>query len=214
AEGGQDFLCLLPQRVGDADHGGQLPPYCQIQVRILRRQGIKAFLLALWNDAALILKDKVGAADENLLLIDGACDAVSHQILHLGVVLFVAQAPALGLLHHGVGHGMGEVLLQAGGQPQHFGFLFAAEGHHLSHRGQAWVRVPVLSKTMVSAAATASRNLPPLTVIWARPASRMAERTARGMASFSAQEKSTISTDRARATFRVRAKLMRLPAKV
>ena len=28
-EGGQNFLRLLPQRVGDADHGGQLPPYCQ-----------------------------------------------------------------------------------------------------------------------------------------------------------------------------------------
>ena len=47
----------------------------------------------------------------------------------------MAQAPALGLLHHGVGHGMGEVLLQTGSQPQHFGFLFATEGHHLSHPG-------------------------------------------------------------------------------
>ena len=102
---------------------------------ILRRQGVKAFLLALWNDAALILKDKVRAADEDSLLIDGACDAVSHQILHLGVVLLVAQAPALRLLHHGVGHGMGEVLLQAGGQPQHFGFLLGAERYHLSHPG-------------------------------------------------------------------------------
>ena len=82
-EGGQNFLRLLPQRVGDADHGGQLPPYCQIQVGILRRQRIKAFLFVLWNDAPLILKNKVGAADEDSLLIDGACDAVSHQILHL-----------------------------------------------------------------------------------------------------------------------------------
>ena len=81
-------------------------------------------------------------------------------------------------------------------------------------RGQAWVRVPVLSKTMVSAFATASRNFPPLTVMCSRPASRMAEITARGMASFRAQEKSTISTDKARVTFRVRARLTRLPAKV
>ena len=79
----EDFLRLLPQRVGDADHGGQLSAYGQVQVRILRRQGVKAILFALRNDAALILKDEVGAADEDPLLIDGACDAVSHQILHL-----------------------------------------------------------------------------------------------------------------------------------
>ena len=47
----------------------------------------------------------------------------------------MTQAPAFGLLHHGVGHGMWEVFLQTGSQPQHFGFLFAAEGHHLSHPG-------------------------------------------------------------------------------
>ena len=69
--------------------------------------------------------------------------------------------------------------------------------------GQARVRVPVLSKMMVSAWARASRNLPPLTVVWLPLASRMADSTARGMASFRAQEKSTISTDRERVTFRV-----------
>ena len=134
-EGGQNFLRLLPQRVGDADHSGQLPPYCQIQVGILRRQGVKALLFAFRNDAALILKDKVGAADEDPLPIYGAGDAVGHQIFHLGVVLLVTQAPALRLLHHGVGHGMGKVFLQAGGQPQHFGFLLGAERYHLSHPG-------------------------------------------------------------------------------
>ena len=41
------------------------------------------FLIFLGDNAALILKNKVGAADEDSLLIDGACDAVSHQILHL-----------------------------------------------------------------------------------------------------------------------------------
>ena len=80
--------------------------------------------------------------------------------------------------------------------------------------GQAWVRVPVLSKMMVSALAVASRNLPPLTVMCSRPASRMADMTAKGIASFKAQEKSTMSTDRARVTFRVRSKSSRLPAKV
>ena len=50
---------------------------------------------------------------------------------------------------------------------------------------------------------TASRYFPPFTVTWKRLASLMAERTARGMDSFKAQEKSTISTDRARVTLRV-----------
>ena len=80
--------------------------------------------------------------------------------------------------------------------------------------GQARVRVPVLSNTMVSARAMVSRNFPPFTVICSRPASRMADSTASGMASFKAQEKSTISTDKARVTFRVRIRLSRLPAKV
>ena len=102
-------------------------------MRILRRKRVKALLFALWNDAALILKHEVCASDQDPLPIDGAGDAVGHQILHLGVILLMAQAPALGLLHHGVGHGVGEVLLQAGRQPQHFRFLFTAEGHHLSH---------------------------------------------------------------------------------
>ena len=91
---------------------------------------------------------------------------------------------------------------------------FPLKGTTSATRGQAWVRVPVLSKTMVSAFATASRNLPPFTVMCSRPASRIAESTARGIANFSAQEKSTISTDRARVTFRVRAKLNKLPANV
>ena len=39
------------------------------------------------------------------------------------------------LRYHGVCHGVGIVLLQAGGQPQHFGFLLGAERYHLSHPG-------------------------------------------------------------------------------
>ena len=66
-----------------------------------------------------------------------------------------------------------------------------------------WSRVPVLSNTMVSASATASRNLPPLTVILYRLASRIADSTEIGIASFKAQEKSTISTASAFVAFLV-----------
>ena len=71
--------------------------------------------------------------------------------------------------------------------------------------GVARVRVPVLSNTMVSAFASASRYLPPFTVMWYSPHSRMAESTASGMESFSAQEKSTIKMEMARVTLRVKA---------
>ena len=71
--------------------------------------------------------------------------------------------------------------------------------------GVARVRVPVLSKTMVSALDRASRYLPPLTVMWLAPHSRMADRTASGIESLRAQEKSTIRQEMARVAFRVRA---------
>ena len=70
--------------------------------------------------------------------------------------------------------------------------------------GCAFVSVPVLSKTIVSASATASRNLPPFTVILCWFASRIAERTEIGMASFNAQEKSTIRIESAFVAFLVR----------
>ena len=57
-----------------------------------------------------------------------------------------------------------------------------------STRGQAAVRVPVLSNTMVSASAKASRYLPPLTIIRRAEASRMAEMMEMGVDSLMAQE--------------------------
>ena len=62
--------------------------------------------------------------------------------------------------------------------------------------GFAFVSVPVLSNTIVVASAIASIYLPPFTVILWVLASRIADNTETGMASFSAQEKSTISTAR------------------
>ena len=54
--------------------------------------------------------------------------------------------------------------------------------------GVPWVSVPVLSNTMVSAAANASRYFPPFTVMLWSAASRSAEITAIGAESFIAQE--------------------------
>ena len=73
----------------------------------------------------------------------------------------------------------------------------------MATRGVAYVSVPVLSNTMVSAFATASMKRPPLTEIWCALLSRMADSTAIGMESFNAQEKSTISTASIFVTLRV-----------
>ena len=70
--------------------------------------------------------------------------------------------------------------------------------------GLAFVSVPVLSNTIVSASAIASRNLPPLTVMSWAFASLIAESTDIGIASFKAQEKSTIKIESAFVTFLVK----------
>ena len=80
--------------------------------------------------------------------------------------------------------------------------------------GWAFVSVPVLSKTIVSASATASRYFPPFTVRWYLLASRIADSTEIGIASFIAQEKSTISTESAFVTFLVRRYTSPVPANV
>jgi len=80
--------------------------------------------------------------------------------------------------------------------------------------GFAFVRVPVLSNTMVSASAIASRYLPPLTVTLCVPASRIADSTEIGIASFSAQEKSTIRIARALVAFLVSRYVRAVPPRV
>ena len=54
-----------------------------------------------------------------------------HHILHLRMIFLVRQPAPLCLLDHGVCHGMGIVFLQAGGKPQHFGFILPAKGDDL-----------------------------------------------------------------------------------
>ena len=80
--------------------------------------------------------------------------------------------------------------------------------------GFAFVSVPVLSNTIVCASAMASRYRPPFTVTLCCPASRIAESTEIGIASFSAQEKSTIRTDSVFVTFLVSTYVSAVPASV
>ena len=77
----------------------------------------------------------MGTADAHLFPIHRAGDAVRHQILHLGMAFLMAQASAAGRFHYGVGHGVGEVFLQAGGQAEHLRLILAVEGDDLGHLG-------------------------------------------------------------------------------
>ena len=79
----------------------------------------------------LILKDKVMAADDDLLPVDTAGNAVRDQILHTRMALLMAQTAARRLRDDRFGHGVRIVLLQTGSQTQHVRFLIAAEGHNL-----------------------------------------------------------------------------------
>lgn len=61
-----------------------------------------------------------------------------HNVLHLGVHLFVRDAPLLGGTDYGICHGMVKMLFQTGGEPQYFLLPAAGEGHYLHYlRGGA-----------------------------------------------------------------------------
>ena len=96
-------------------------------------------------------QDEVVTANDHALAAHAACNAVGHDVLHLGVHLLMGNAAFLGGTHHGVGHGMGEVLFQTCGQLQNFALVAAGEGHDLHYLRGSAVSVPVLSNTMVSA---------------------------------------------------------------
>ena len=129
-------ICFFAQRVMDADDRGELTRDAEVQVRKLGRERFKLILFALRHAAALILKDEVRAADENLLVVHNARNAMRHDVLHLRVILLVRQAAALGLSHDGVGDGVGIVLLEARGKAEHFTLLVAAEGDDLRDLGR------------------------------------------------------------------------------
>ena len=71
-------LGFLPQGIRNADLRCQTADNAQIQVRIFLRQGIEFFLLTLRNHAALILKNEVSAADDDLSVLHRAGDPVGH----------------------------------------------------------------------------------------------------------------------------------------
>ena len=141
-----DRLCSMAQHgsgfgaegVCDADDAHQLAGSGHVQVRVFGGHPVELFLLVGGNDAVLVLKDEVVAADDHPLAADPAGNAVGHDVFHFGVHLFVGQTLLSGGADHRIGHGVGEMLFQTGGQTEHIVLLAVAEGDDVHHlRGGA-----------------------------------------------------------------------------
>ena len=59
--------------------------------------------------------------DHDPLPIHPGSDPVGHDVFHLAVHFLVGEPFIRRLAHNGVGHGMGEMFLQAGRIPEHCG---------------------------------------------------------------------------------------------
>ena len=187
---------LPAQGIVDADHRRQSAGDAQIQVGIVRRDSVQICPAPPSGiTAALILKHEVGAADQHLLALHHAGNAVRDHILHLRVVLLVAQPapfappPPRRWPWSGDNAPPGRPPDAASRPP--CGRRKAPPAPPSGWRGSG---CRSCQTQWCPPLATASRKRPPLTEMWCPLLSRMADSTAMGMASFSAQEKSTIST--------------------
>ena len=63
------------------------------------------------------------------------CYAVGHDVVHPGMHLFVDQPAFHCLVYHRVGHGVGEMFLQAGSNAQQLFLSHVIEYHHIRHLG-------------------------------------------------------------------------------
>ena len=115
--------------VGDGQHAHKLAAHGQVE----RRQplGLHGDLrgLLVGDLDALVLDHEVARADHDALAVERARDAVGDDVLHLGVALAVLEVPLLRGAYHGAGHGVREVLLEAGGEAQHLVAAPAVERH-------------------------------------------------------------------------------------
>ena len=90
---------------------------------ILVGKAIKFRLFFRRDEASFVFKHKVGTANDHSVLPYGTGNAMGHQVIHLRVHFFMGKAPVSGGLDHGIGHGVGKVLLQASSQTEHIGLI-------------------------------------------------------------------------------------------
>ena len=102
-------------------------------MRIFRRERFELFLLARGDDALLVLKHEVVAADDDLFAVHAARDAVRHDVIHARMALLVGDAALFRLGHNGLGHRVRVMLLKTGREREHVVFFLAAERHDRRH---------------------------------------------------------------------------------
>ena len=107
---------LAAQGIGDADDRRQNAAYRKVKVRMLRGERGELILLIIRHGAALVLENEVVAAEDDLLAVNGAVDAVGNDVFDLGVALVVVQAAADRFVYDGVCYRVRIVLLKAGGE--------------------------------------------------------------------------------------------------
>ena len=80
---------------------------------VLLRQMIKQLLLSFRNLSLFILKDKVIAANDNLLACNRGRNPMCHKVFYFSMHLFMYQVSSGCLTNHCLCHGMREMLLKA-----------------------------------------------------------------------------------------------------
>ena len=135
AQGIHNAAHLAAQRIGDADDRRERAAYGKVKVRILRGERGKFIPLIIRYGAALVLENEVVAAEDDLLTVNGAVDAVGNDVFDLGVALVVVQAAADRFVYDGVCYRVRIVLLKAGGEAEHLVLLVSAEGYDIGDLG-------------------------------------------------------------------------------
>ncbi len=137
AQAPQDTAGLGARRVADADAAQQHAVLRDVNHRGRPSFGSEKIVQPSGLLDAFVLKDKVGAADADLVAVDARGDTVGHHVAHVGVeLLLVHQAAGLRLGHDGAGHAVREVLLDAGRQAQDFFLSGARAANDAAHGGR------------------------------------------------------------------------------
>ena len=134
-QGTDDLSRLLPQGILNADHRRQMIVHGQIQMGIFLRKRSEKGFLSFRDRTFFILKHKMAASDHHALFSDGGGNSVGYHIFHLRVHFLVVQLLFLRRLHHGPRHGVGKMLLQAGGDAQQLIRRLAVKGDDGGHGG-------------------------------------------------------------------------------
>ena len=92
---------------------------------------IKQFLFSFRNLCLFILKNKVIAANDNLLTCNRGRNAMCYKVFHLGMHLFMYQTSSGCLTNHCLRHGMRKMLFKTCRYRKQFIFGLIIERHNI-----------------------------------------------------------------------------------